>query len=145
MAIRVAIHHQDAYLAMKAFLPPKQKRGIVLIDPPFEKTNEFEQIIFSLKIALQHWRAGCFMIWYPIKNQTAVNHFCDNIQSLTMAHLIIRFELNEIMEPGKLSSCGLLMINPPWQLKETLEDSILPYLADTLDAHGDITLVESER
>lgn len=134
-AKNVAVHHLDGYLGMKAFSPPKQKRGLVLIDPPFEVTNEFEQIFQAVQRALKHWRSGHFMIWYPIKNQSAVNAFYRDIQSLQTEHVIIHFSLNNPVEIGKLSSCGILLINPPWQVKETIE-TILPALSSAVDARS---------
>lgn len=132
-AKNVAIHHMDGYLAMKAFLPPKQKRGLVLIDPPFEVTNEFEQIFQALTRALKHWRSGHFMVWYPIKNHDAVNEFYDHIKTLNTENMIIHFSLDEMIEAGKLSSCGILLINPPFQVKETVE-AVLPTLSKILHA-----------
>ncbi|EKD77503.1 MAG: hypothetical protein ACD_42C00315G0001 [uncultured bacterium] len=130
----IAIHHMDAYLAMKAFLPPKLKRGLVLIDPPFEKTDEFQKIIDGLKHTLKHWRSGIFMIWYPIKNTDHVKKFYDEIQNIAVSHLIIEFGLLDSVEPGKLSECGLLIINPPWKIADELKTVILPYLSDKLNA-----------
>ncbi|OGT43204.1 MAG: hypothetical protein A3F13_03325 [Gammaproteobacteria bacterium RIFCSPHIGHO2_12_FULL_40_19] len=130
----IAAHHMDGYLGMKAFLPPKEKRGLVLIDPPFEATNEFECIFNALQRALKHWRSGHFMVWYPIKNHAALQAFYDDIALLKTENLKIHFSLSEPVEVGKLSSCGILLINPPWQVKEMLENSVLPTLATLLDA-----------
>lgn len=130
----VAIHRTDAYLGMKAFLPPKQKRGLVLIDPPFEVTNEFELMIDALKRTLKHWRNGNIMIWYPIKNIHSVNAFYQAIKSIDPDSVIIEFQLCSGVEAGKLSTCGIVLINPPWQIKENLVDAILPALAQALDA-----------
>ncbi len=130
-----AQHYMDAYCALKAFVPPKLKRGLVLIDPPFEITDEFEQLTNALQRTLKHWRAGHFMIWYPIKNHDAVHSFYHSIRSFNVEHLIIDFKLNEAVEEGKLSACGILLINPPWQVKETIE-TLLPYLSSALQATG---------
>ncbi len=129
-----AIHHTDGYLGMKAFLPPKLKRGLVMIDPPFEVTNEFELITQALQRALTHWQSGHFMIWYPIKNQKAVHTFYKHLRDFKKPILIIEFELNHPAVEGKLSQCGIALINPPWQVEELLTSSVLPYLAKTMDA-----------
>lgn len=133
------VHLTDGYLAMKAFLPPKQKRGLVLIDPPFEVSDEFEKIFFALERALKHWRSGQFAVWYPIKDQTAVKKFYHSVKLLKTEQLILHFSLNNATEAGKLASCGILFINPPWQLKETLE-SVLPILFSALQATGGFVL-----
>lgn len=134
----VAVHHTDAYLAMKAFLPPKQKRGLVLIDPPFEVTNEFEQMSDAIKRTLKHWRGGNMMIWYPIKNMAAVNTFYREIKTLDAENMMIEFALQSGVEAGKLSACGIVLINPPWQVREMLTDDVLPVLASALDAKWQI-------
>jgi 23S rRNA (adenine2030-N6)-methyltransferase len=130
----ISAHYMDGYLGMKAFLPPKQKRGLVLIDPPFEITNEFDCIFRALERALKHWRSGHFMVWYPIKNHAALEAFYDDIALLNVENLKIHFSLNETVEAGKLSSCGILLINPPWQVKEMLETAVLPILAAAVQA-----------
>ena len=130
----IAIHHTDGYLGMKAFLPPKLKRGLVIIDPPFEVTNEFELMTQALQRALTHWQSGHFMIWYPIKNHKAVQTFYKNIRNLEKPMLMIEFELNRPPVEEKLFQCGIALINPPWQVEELLTSSLLPYLAKTMDA-----------
>lgn len=130
----IAIHHTDGYLGMKAFLPPKLKRGLVMIDPPFEVSTEFELITQALQRALSHWQSGHFMIWYPIKNQKAVQTFYKNLRDFEKPMLIIEFELNHPPVEGKLYQCGIALINPPWQVEALLTSSLLPYLAKTMDA-----------
>lgn len=132
---QVAVHHTDAYLAMKAFLPPKSGRGLVHIDPPFEENDEYIQIEQALSRALSVWRAGCFMIWHPIKEPKLVERFYKKIQKLGAPHLFVRFGLNEILDETRMNECGVVIINPPWMLSEELETRLLPYLAETLDAH----------
>lgn len=126
----VAIHHLDAYLSMKAFIPPKQKRGLVLIDPPFEHKNEFELIYNALQRALKHWNFGHFLIWFPIKNHKTVDQFLKKIKLLQKPALVLHCSLAEIEK--KLSACGLIFINPPFQIKELLQNTVLPYLQNAL-------------
>ena len=72
-------------------------------------------------------------MWYPIKDRDVVNDFYDEIESLNQENLIIHFSLSNPVEHGKLFSCGILLINPPFQTKETLE-SVLPVLSEALQA-----------
>src|SRR3990167_369689 len=130
----IAVHYMDAYLCMKAFLPPKEKRGLVLIDPAFEVLNECEQIITTLQRALKHWRSGHFMIWYPIKDEKLIQQFYCDINALAIENFAIHFSLTNMVGSEKLSKCGLLLLNPPWKVKENLENKVLPYLAEKLDA-----------
>lgn len=135
---RVAVHHQDGYLGLKAFLPPKEARGLVLIDPPFERTDEFETIIEYLKLALKHWREGIFTIWYPIKDRTAVAEFYRQLALFNTEELIVEFALNGEVSSEKLTACGMAILNPPWQTKETLMTDVLPYLEQQLQGHATI-------
>lgn len=131
---QVAVHHMDGYMSLNAFFPPKENRGIALIDPPFEMTNEFLKISESLKNALKKWPGGKYMLWYPIKNQQAVNAFHRSLSILTMPRILIHFKLKNIPDNTKLHACHILLLNPPWKLKEVLSKSLLPYLANIMNA-----------
>ncbi|NNM59726.1 MAG: 23S rRNA (adenine(2030)-N(6))-methyltransferase RlmJ [Legionellales bacterium] len=125
---RVALHEQDAYLAMKAFLPLKEKRGLVLIDPPFEKEREFQQISEALKTALHRFQQGTYAIWYPIKHRPPVRAFHEVLQSFVPHQFLIVELLRRNDNDAKtLNGCGMVIINPPWELQETLA-STLPWL-----------------
>ena len=135
----VSIHHMNGYQAMKAFLPPQESRGLVLIDPPFENTTEFEDIIEHVKIALTKWRGGMFMIWYPEKNPSRVKQFQRKLQALNFPVQFVRLSLQSPPEEGALSSCGVAIINPPWTLEADLKNQLMPYLAKALQCDWSIT------
>lgn len=115
---QVAVHHYDGYQGLKAFLPPKERRGLVLIDPPFENKDEFDRIIFSLKIGLSRWSTGIYAIWYPIKDPLAISKFKRDLKALNIQNILI----NEMVvcEENDLSDlfigCGMVIINSPWQI-----------------------------
>lgn len=119
---QVAVHQQDGYLALKAFLPPKEKRGLVLIDPPFEQTNELEKIYQGLEIALKRWSNGIYAIWYPIKEKNVMTQLYHHLKKLNQKE-ILQIELSIYPEdsPISLNGSGMAIINPPWQLKTELE------------------------
>ena len=129
---QVAIHHLDGYLGLKAFLPPKLKRGMVLIDPPFEKKDEFESIVASVSKILSHWKNAPIMIWYPIKNRKYVQQFYGVVTLLAKSRVIVECTLRSAESENQLSSCGLLLVNPPWKLKETLQNAF-GYLQNPLE------------
>ena len=131
---RCATHQRDGYAAMKAFLPPPERRGLVLIDPPFEaQEDEFRIIQSALETALQRWPTGMFAVWYPIKRRSGVLPFqrwlgrC-GAKSVLNAELMIHPDTS----PLRLNGCGMAIINPPWQfdaqLVATLE-VLTPWLA----------------
>lgn len=143
---QVAVHHQDGYQALKAFLPPSERRGLVFIDPSFEKSEEFKQIITGLKIALERWAAGIYAIWYPIKNRTEVNDFYRGLKTqFSKEILIIEFGIYAEDLPG-LTTCGMVIINPPWQLDRKFE-KIIPWLWQALspDKTGNLRIKWLER
>lgn len=133
---RVAIHHQDGYQSLKAFLPPKEKRGLVLIDPPFERNDEYENIIKLLKQALQRWENGIYVIWYPIKDKNSVKRFLYHLKNLTVKNLL-NTELYVYPEDIilRLTGCGMAIINAPWQLDEQMYE-LMPWLTKNLAIEG---------
>lgn len=137
---RVKVLHQNGYDAIKALLPPLEKRGLVFIDPPFEKTDEFEQIIAALKTGLKRFAHGIYAIWYPIKDQVRMQQFYRALRELPITRwLCLDLYANEAIL-NQLNSCGMLIINPPWQLSEKLQTN-MPYLLQYLKLeHGTFDL-----
>ncbi|MES2215615.1 MAG: 23S rRNA (adenine(2030)-N(6))-methyltransferase RlmJ [Pseudomonadota bacterium] len=107
------IHHLDAYLAVKAFWPPKEKRGLILLDPPFEVTNEFEKTLKVMSLIKQRFSSGMTMLWYPIKDDKVVQTFYEGYKKIGYSEtLILEFDMSRIETAG-LQKCGLLISNPP--------------------------------
>jgi 23S rRNA (adenine2030-N6)-methyltransferase len=125
---RFAVHDRDGYEALRALLPPKEKRGLVLIDPPYEEAEEFERLLTSLTAALQRWPTGTFAVWYPIKHGDAAATFvgrmaATGIRRQLVAELCVRPDDS----PVGLNGAGMLFVNPPWQLDARL-GAALPWL-----------------
>ncbi|MDH2432114.1 23S rRNA (adenine(2030)-N(6))-methyltransferase RlmJ [Pokkaliibacter sp. MBI-7] len=118
---KVSIRNEDAYQSLTACLPPKEKRGLVLIDPPFEKVDEFRQLLDGLKNAYQRWPTGIYTLWYPIKSRVEVQQFYRRLE-LSGIRRILRAELN-MKRPtdGEFTGSGLVMINPPWQIEQRIQ------------------------
>lgn len=131
---QVAVRRMDAYAALKANLPPKEKRGLVLIDPPFEQANEFDRMIDGLRMAHKRWPNGIYALWYPIKERPAIWRFHDalertGIRRILAAELMIHPEDTHL----RLNGSGMIIINPPWRLDEKL-GRLLPALRERLQA-----------
>lgn len=129
---QVHVHHMDAYAALKAFLPPKERRGLVLIDPPFEVRDEFDRILHGLGQALRRWATGTYAVWYPVKGREPVDRFHDGLARLAPKCLIAELMIHPGNDPARLNGNGLAIINPPWQLDETL-GRLMPGLLRLLD------------
>ncbi len=113
----------DAYQTLRSNLPPKEKRGLVLIDPPFEKTDELETLTESLKQALKKWGNGVFMIWFPIKQTLDIDLFYNNIIANNFPKATaIECLLNYRNAPKDLNGCGVVIINTPWQFEQTIKE-----------------------
>ncbi len=130
---QVAVHHYNGYQALKAFLPPREQRGVVLIDPPFEAQDEFTQISQGLAVALKQWPNGVYVLWYPCKEARQVAQFQRQLAHLAVSHVHVEFALLESLT-AQLTACGVTLINPPWQLSEALDRDVLPCLAQVLHA-----------
>lgn len=117
------IHCRDGYEALGAFLPPPEKRGLVLIDPPFEETNEFERLAAAVKEAHARWPQGVYMIWYPVKERPAIWRFQEALVAAKIPKtLCAEFVYDEEMRADRLNGCGLILINSPWQMEEKLKE-----------------------
>lgn len=133
---RVGVHTRDGYAAIKALIPPKEKRGLVLIDPPYEAQEaEFDAILNALKDALMRWPTGIYAVWYPIKQRKTLAKFFRQVAALPckssfIAELLIRPDDS----PLRLNGSGMLVINPPYQLDTELTP-VLPVLARLLGGH----------
>lgn len=129
---QVAVHLQDGYQSLKAHLPPKERRGLILIDPPYEKADEFSHLLTAIPETLQRFETGCYVLWYPIKNYSAITRFKNSFKE-KIHRPILNCELSIYAENTEISlnGCGMLIINPPWQLKEELQQ-VIPWLWQTL-------------
>ncbi|CAN5335120.1 23S rRNA (adenine(2030)-N(6))-methyltransferase RlmJ [soil metagenome] len=122
---QVAVHQLDGYQLLKAFLPPKERRGLVLIDPPFEDKAEFKNIVAALRMSLKLWETGVYAIWYPIKDRLAVRNFLRQLQrSVTTKILLAELLIMPENAPLQLKGCGMVIINPPWQLEQQLQPEV---------------------
>ncbi len=115
---QVAVHHTDGYLGLKAFLPPAEKRGLILIDPPFEASDEFARLVRDLKPALARFPTGVYALWYPIKDVHLVQRFHWQLrEQLDLPMLAL--ELSIYPETNdRLSGSGIVIINPPFEFEK---------------------------
>ena len=130
---QVAVHHQDGYQSMIALLPPKEKRGLILIDPPYEETREWLKITTILTQALKRFKTGVYAVWYPIKGHiSSLTSFYHELKiNVTQPILINELILYSDEVATHLNGCGMLIINPPFQCDQALE-MLLPWLGQAL-------------
>lgn len=123
---RLHVHQRDGYAALKALLPPKEKRGLVLLDPPYEAQEaEYTLIDKALKAALQRWPTGIYAVWYPIKLRSQVQPFLhglrrSNTKRVLRAELLVHADNT----PLRLNGAGMVILNAPWNLDDILREPL---------------------
>lgn len=128
-APQVGVHHVSAWNGIRAFVPPKENRGLLLIDPPYEQMNEPAAVVAALRHGMHHWRNGIYLVWYPIKSRRTVDSFYRAVTAAgAPAHAVEFITLPLDMEL-RLNGSGLLVINPPWHLLDTLGATLPPLAA----------------
>ena len=134
---QVAVHRRDAYEALTALTPFPERRGLVLIDPPFEQEGEFERVAAALAALRHRFRAAVVAAWYPIKHRAPVRAFHTALQVAQVGDcLACELLLREPTDPTRLNGCGLLVCNPPFGF-EARATSILDALPATLSRGED--------
>lgn len=136
----------DGYQGLKAFVPPPERRGLVLIDPPFERRDEYERIFDTLRVALGKWAGGIFMVWLPVKEKDVVESFCAAVAAAAPESLRVELRVEEAAPGRPLAQTGLVIVNPPFGLQQEA-DIILPVLTRLLarGAGAGFSLQHSER
>ena len=131
----------DGWTALPAFVPPNERRGLVLIDPPFEAKDEFKRMADGFTEAFAKWPTGSYLLWYPVKSRRATDelarHVADVVAASKPAGKSLRLEFSVAPQEagGGLASTGLLIVNPPWTLAAELK-TILPELEKPLGQGG---------
>jgi 23S rRNA (adenine2030-N6)-methyltransferase len=131
----------DGWTALPAFVPPNERRGLVLIDPPFEQKDEFERLAAGFTEAFGKWPSGSYLLWYPAKSRRATDELARQVaQAIGKARppgkcLRVEFSVAPQTATAGLTSAGLLVVNPPWTLAAELK-AILPELEKPLGQGG---------
>ena len=131
----------DGWTALSAFVPPNERRGLVLIDPPFEAKDEFERMATGFAEAFVKWPTGVYLLWYPAKSRRATDGLAQRVGEIagTTAGggkcLRLEFSVAPQTAGAALASAGVLVVNPPWTLADELK-AILPELEKPLGQGG---------
>ncbi|MGH6907670.1 MAG: 23S rRNA (adenine(2030)-N(6))-methyltransferase RlmJ, partial [Aestuariivirga sp.] len=118
---RVKVTGVDALMCIKANLPPPERRGLALIDPPYEQQDEIDRALRMLVQGLKRFATGCFMLWYPVKADGLAERLCNAAQALAVpGTLKCELRVRESFREGGLAGSGLVIVNPPWGLDSEL-------------------------
>jgi 23S rRNA (adenine2030-N6)-methyltransferase len=130
--VQVRVLELDGWLALGAQLPPKEKRGLVLIDPPFEEEGEFERMVAGLEKAHRRWPGGVYALWYPVKDRRAVAAFREALAASAIPKILdISLQIRAPSQEPSLDGSGMMIVNPPFMLADELH-VLLPALTGVL-------------
>ncbi len=129
---QVRVIELDGWLALGAHLPPKEKRGIILVDPPFEAEGEYHRLVTGLASAFRRFPGGTYCLWYPIKKGAPIKAFHEELQALEIPKMLCaELTVKSDRETTGLNGSGLIVVNPPFTLKDELH-VLLPALKTVL-------------
>lgn len=135
---RVAVHHRDGFEGLPALVPPTPPRGLVLMDPAYELSEDYARVLTSLERALQRWRTGVYLLWYPMlaRQRDRSEWLKRQLRGLPAANLLVaELTVQAQGEDYGMHGSGMAIVNCPWQLDEQLA-AVLPVLAGTLAGSG---------
>jgi 23S rRNA (adenine2030-N6)-methyltransferase len=145
---RVSVQGEDGYLALRAQLPPRERRALVLVDPPFEEPDEFARLATAIAGGLQRFPSGTYAIWYPLTARAKVDDFLAAVRNLRPPPaLAIELDVAGADAALKLKGCGLLVLNPPWQFDRdarSIVDVLSGLLGQAPGAGGRVTWIVPE-
>ncbi|MDO9362539.1 MAG: 23S rRNA (adenine(2030)-N(6))-methyltransferase RlmJ [Sphingopyxis sp.] len=116
-----AVHQRDAYEFWLAMLPPRTARGVVVVDPPYEQTDERARITATLAAARRKWAHGVTVVWYPLKDRAAHVRWTDQLRRLGIPKMLrVEHWLYDSHQPGIYNGAGLYIVNPPYAFTQAL-------------------------
>ena len=139
---RVRVTREEAGVAVKANLPPQERRGVVLIDPPYERADDAERALTMLRQGHKRFATGCFMLWYPVTGDGLSDRLVAAAAEAGMARmLVVEMLVRPVTINGGLAGSGLIIVNPPWPLADELP-VLVPALTERLKAGAPAWRVE---
>ena len=121
---RIRIELEDGYAALRALLPPPERRGLVLIDPPYESAEELPRLIEAFGDAYRRWPSGLYLIWYPIRSRTQRKSVRARFEALRIPKMLVADLAIHPDDAGiGLAGSGLVIVNPPFGADEQLRDA----------------------
>jgi 23S rRNA (adenine2030-N6)-methyltransferase len=107
----------DGWIALNAYVPAKERRGLVIVDPPFEQPDELTRLADGVTAAHRKWPTGIYLMWYPVKDQDSADRFIRRMRRAGIKKCLgVRFAVAAPRPDGGLSACGMVVVNPPWKL-----------------------------
>lgn len=129
---QVSIYKEDGFARLKASLPPQERRGLVLIDPPYELAKEYRDVVRAIAQSYKRWATGIYAIWYPVVNRCDIDDMVEGLQGLGIRK-ILQIELGVSPDTNErgMTASGMIVVNPPWTLESQMQ-TILPFLKQAI-------------
>ncbi|MDC0612148.1 23S rRNA (adenine(2030)-N(6))-methyltransferase RlmJ [Vibrio sp.] len=129
---QVHIFKEDGFKRLKASLPPQERRGLVLIDPPYELAREYRDVVTAIAQSHKRWATGIYAIWYPVVNRCDIDDMLDGLKSLGIRKILqIELGVSPDTDERGMTASGMIVINPPWKLESQMTE-ILPVLKEAI-------------
>ncbi len=129
---RCTIRKDDGWVTLRSDLPPTERRGVVLVDPPFEETGEYERMIHEFLKGYKRWSTGTYCLWYPIKAMRDIHTMAQMLAETGIPGCLrVELQIHRLNTAKRLNGTGLFIINPPYILEKELR-ALLPFLAQRL-------------
>jgi 23S rRNA (adenine2030-N6)-methyltransferase len=126
----------DGWMALSAYVPPAERRGIIVVDPPFEEAQDFTRLADGLETAHRKWASGIYLLWYPIKGRLEPDALARRLKRSRIGRILrVEFAIGATPVQGPLGGCGLIIVNPPWTFENELA-TILPELVETVGSRN---------
>jgi len=126
------VFNLDGWLGGGAHTPPKEGRGLMLVDPPFEDGEDFDRMIDLLEKTRKRWSGGTLALWYPVKRRDHTDEWLDTLRGMDFSDMLnAELYVRDPRPANLLNGCGIVIVNPPFVLRQELE-TLLPWLAKTL-------------
>ena len=126
------VYNSDGWLVSVSPIPPKEGRGLILVDPPFEDGKDFDRMIKMLNESSRRWAGGVVALWYPVRRREHTDEWLGTLKSLKYKNLLnAEIYIRNPRPTGMFNGCGMVILNPPYVLRQELE-TLLPWLAETL-------------
>lgn len=129
---RTQVHKIDGFAQLKGALPPIERRGMVLIDPPYELNHEYADVVKAVVDGIKRWATGTFAIWYPVVHSDDVDFLQRKLSNAGLPGTL-QIELNVVQGNNRfgMTGSGMIVVNPPWKLEQQMNE-LLPWLVDKL-------------
>jgi 23S rRNA (adenine2030-N6)-methyltransferase len=132
----VTVRLMDGYQALKSFLPPKERRGLVLLDSSFDRAGEFRRLVKALRTMHQLWPTGMYAVWFPLMEAEAMRAFVQDVGKTGIRKILhLEMRVRQSAENGMMPGCGMLVVNPPWKF-DTEAKALLDWIRRTLAIDG---------